>query len=42
MFFTLSFTFTVMRAVTGWFILIGGGVVGLIGLLVLSTVIATT
>ena len=42
MFFTLSFTFTVMRVVTGWFILIGGAVIGLIGLLVLSTAIATT
>ena len=42
MFFTLSFTFNVMRVVTGWFILIGGGVVALVGLLVLSTAIATT
>ena len=42
MFFTLSFTFNVLRVVTGWFILIGGGVVALVGLLILSTAIATT
>jgi hypothetical protein len=41
MFFTLSFTFNVMRVVTGWFILIGGGVVALIGLGVLTTALAT-
>ncbi len=42
MFFTLSFTFNVMRVVTGWFILIGGGAVGAIGLAVLGTAIVTT
>lgn len=42
MFFTLSFTFNVMRIVTGWFILIGGGVIVLIGLGVLSTIIRST
>ena len=42
MFFTLSFTFNVMRIVTGWFILIGGGVIALIGLGVLSTIIRST
>ena len=42
MFFTLSFTFNVMRAVTGWFILIGGGVVALVGVGVLTTALATS
>ncbi len=41
MFITLSFTFNVMRVVTGWFILVGGSVVAIIGLLVLSTAISS-
>ena len=32
MFFALGFTFNALRAVAGWFLLIGGGVVGIIGL----------
>lgn len=39
-FFALGFTFTVMRSVAGWFLLLGGGTVGAIGLAVLARVIA--
>lgn len=41
MFFTLSFTFHVLRVVTGWFILIGGGAVAAVGLGVLSSAISS-
>lgn len=40
MFFALGFTFTVMRAVAGWFLLLGGATVGVIGLGVLTRAIA--
>ena len=36
MFFALSFSFTVLRAVAGWFLLLGGGTVGVIGLAVVA------
>lgn len=40
MFFALGFTFTVMRAVAGWFLLLGGGTVGVIGLAVITRAVA--
>ena len=40
MFFALGFTFTVMRAVAGWFLLLGGATVGVIGLGVITRAIA--
>ena len=39
MFFALSFAFSALRVVSGWFLLIGGSAVAAIGLLVVSTVI---
>jgi len=36
MFFYLAFGFNVLRLVAGWFLLIGGGVVGAIGLAIVS------
>ncbi len=35
-FFYLAFGFNVLKLVSGWFLLIGGGVVGIIGLLIAS------
>ena len=39
-FFALGFTFTVMRAVAAWFLLLGGGTVGVIGLAIIVRAIA--
>ena len=39
-FFAYGFTFNVMRAVAAWFLLLGGGTVGVIGLAVVSRAIA--
>lgn len=39
-FFAFGFTFTVMRAVAAWFLLLGGATVGVIGLAVVSRAIA--
>ena len=39
-FFALGFTFTVMRAVAAWFLLLGGATVGVIGLAVVARAIA--
>ena len=38
-FFALSFSFTVLRAVAGWFLLLGGGVLGLIGIAILTRMV---
>ena len=40
MFFYQAFQFSVLRLVAGWFLLLGGGVVGVIGLAVVSTAIS--
>ena len=40
MFFYLSFQFSVLRLVAGWFLLVGSTIVGLIGLAVVSTLIS--
>ena len=40
MFFALSFTFNVLRVVSGWFLLLGGGVIAALGLAMLSTAIS--
>jgi len=40
MFFALGFTFTVLRSVAGWFLLLGGGVVGVIGLAIAARAIS--
>ncbi len=39
-FFYLAFNFKILRLVTGWFLLLGGGVISAIGLCILTTVIA--
>ena len=38
-FFYLAFNFKILRLVTGWFLLLGGGVISIIGLCILTTVI---
>ena len=38
-FFYLAFAFKILRLVTGWFLLLGGGVISVIGLCILTTVI---
>ena len=40
MFFYLAFGFNVLKVVSGWFLLIGGGVVGAIGLAVVAGAVA--
>ena len=40
MFFALSFSFNVLRLVSGWFLLLGGSTVGIVGLAMLSTAIS--
>ena len=40
MFFFLAFGFNVLKVVSGWFLLIGGGVVGAIGLAVVAGAVA--
>lgn len=40
MFFALSFSFNVLRLVSGWFLLLGGSTVGVVGLAMLSTAIS--
>ena len=40
MFFYLAFALTVLRLVAGWFLLLGGGIVAVIGLLILSDTVA--
>ena len=39
MFFYLAFAFNVLRLVAGWFLLLGGGVIGAIGLAMVSAVV---